>query len=185
MTSYFHAVVRRFPLSDQLLAELFPFIICHLSTPRRRHLYSKRPRIAGCGHIFSSTSLRKNVPLGRSTVRLRLLCSKSTSSSLTLSLQRMYQLLKMPILVSLPRPFDVHPTFTNFPKPCLSETRVMTFDAHSWFNNVLDNPRSFGFTNTTGYVATIIHLPLVKNFCAVSAGIAMRTFYPVSTFGPD
>jgi hypothetical protein len=30
-------------------------------------------------------------------------------------------------------------------------TRVMTFDAHSWFNNVLDNPRSFGFTNTTGF----------------------------------
>ncbi|PPQ96686.1 hypothetical protein CVT26_010315 [Gymnopilus dilepis] len=27
---------------------------------------------------------------------------------------------------------------------------VLTFDAHSWFNTVLDNPTSFGFTNTTG-----------------------------------
>ncbi|KAF9476547.1 hypothetical protein BDN70DRAFT_812120 [Pholiota conissans] len=28
---------------------------------------------------------------------------------------------------------------------------VMTFDAHSWFNMVLDNPQHFGFTNTTGF----------------------------------
>ncbi|KAF5315102.1 hypothetical protein D9619_007370 [Psilocybe cf. subviscida] len=31
------------------------------------------------------------------------------------------------------------------------DTRVMTFDAHKWFNMVLDNPRPFGFTNTTGF----------------------------------
>ncbi|KAF5315101.1 hypothetical protein D9619_007371 [Psilocybe cf. subviscida] len=43
------------------------------------------------------------------------------------------------------------------------DTRVMTFDAHSWFNSVLDNPRSFGFTNTTGYVAIFIHFPLVED----------------------
>ncbi|KAF9476538.1 hypothetical protein BDN70DRAFT_914472 [Pholiota conissans] len=28
---------------------------------------------------------------------------------------------------------------------------VMTFDAHSWFNMILDNPQHFGFTNTTGF----------------------------------
>ena len=27
---------------------------------------------------------------------------------------------------------------------------VVTFDAHSWFNKVLDNPVEFGFKNVTG-----------------------------------
>lgn len=27
----------------------------------------------------------------------------------------------------------------------------MTFDAHTWFNRVLDNPGAFGFTDVTGY----------------------------------
>ncbi|KAF4617467.1 hypothetical protein D9613_006096 [Agrocybe pediades] len=31
------------------------------------------------------------------------------------------------------------------------DTTVLTFDAHSWFNAVLDNPLEFGFTNTTGF----------------------------------
>ncbi|KAF8158099.1 hypothetical protein B0H34DRAFT_845475 [Crassisporium funariophilum] len=31
------------------------------------------------------------------------------------------------------------------------DTTVMTFDAHSWFNMVLDNPQPFGFTNVTGF----------------------------------
>jgi len=31
------------------------------------------------------------------------------------------------------------------------DTRVMTFDAHTWFNMVLDNPQPFGFNNTTGF----------------------------------
>ncbi|KAF8895326.1 hypothetical protein BD779DRAFT_1668620 [Infundibulicybe gibba] len=28
---------------------------------------------------------------------------------------------------------------------------IMTFDAHTWFNSVLDAPASFGFTNVTGF----------------------------------
>jgi len=32
-----------------------------------------------------------------------------------------------------------------------SDTTVMSFDAHSWFNMVLDDPVPFGFTNTTGF----------------------------------
>ncbi|KAH9838700.1 uncharacterized protein C8Q71DRAFT_752519 [Rhodofomes roseus] len=31
------------------------------------------------------------------------------------------------------------------------DTNVLTFDAHSWFNEVLDNAAVYGFTNTTGY----------------------------------
>ncbi|KAH7915416.1 putative lysophospholipase [Hygrophoropsis aurantiaca] len=31
------------------------------------------------------------------------------------------------------------------------ETPVVTFDAHSWFNSILDNAEQFGFTNITGY----------------------------------
>ncbi|KAF8194141.1 hypothetical protein BJ912DRAFT_959517 [Pholiota molesta] len=31
------------------------------------------------------------------------------------------------------------------------DTTVMTFDAHAWFNQVLDNPQPYGFTNTTGF----------------------------------
>ncbi|KAF8957252.1 hypothetical protein BDZ97DRAFT_1906861 [Flammula alnicola] len=31
------------------------------------------------------------------------------------------------------------------------DTTVLTFDAHSWFSMVLDNPQPFGFTNTTGF----------------------------------
>lgn len=27
---------------------------------------------------------------------------------------------------------------------------VLTFDAHKWFNTVLDDPSSYGFSNTTG-----------------------------------
>lgn len=29
---------------------------------------------------------------------------------------------------------------------------VLTFDAHSWFNEVLDNAAAYGFSNITGYV---------------------------------
>lgn len=32
------------------------------------------------------------------------------------------------------------------------EANVITFDAHEWFNYVLDNGEKFGFTNTTGYM---------------------------------
>ncbi|EIM85979.1 uncharacterized protein STEHIDRAFT_131659 [Stereum hirsutum FP-91666 SS1] len=32
-----------------------------------------------------------------------------------------------------------------------TELTVLTFDAHSWFNEVLDNAEQFGFTNITGY----------------------------------
>ncbi|KAL0961409.1 hypothetical protein HGRIS_006358 [Hohenbuehelia grisea] len=32
-----------------------------------------------------------------------------------------------------------------------SATTVFRFDAHEWFNTVLDSPASFGFTNTTGF----------------------------------
>lgn len=31
-----------------------------------------------------------------------------------------------------------------------TEVTVLTFDAHSWFNEVLDNAEQFGFTNITG-----------------------------------
>ncbi|KXN88293.1 hypothetical protein AN958_07752 [Leucoagaricus sp. SymC.cos] len=31
------------------------------------------------------------------------------------------------------------------------DNTVMSFDAHTWFNNVLDNPTEFGFTDVTGF----------------------------------
>jgi len=35
-----------------------------------------------------------------------------------------------------------------------SDTKIMSFDAHSWFNHILDNAQSFGFTNITGVPTT-------------------------------
>ncbi|KAJ7288258.1 putative lysophospholipase [Mycena rebaudengoi] len=35
--------------------------------------------------------------------------------------------------------------------PTNSTATVMTFDAHAWFNSVLDSPSTFGFTNVTGF----------------------------------
>ncbi|OBZ71416.1 hypothetical protein A0H81_08770, partial [Grifola frondosa] len=32
-----------------------------------------------------------------------------------------------------------------------SDMNVLTFDAHAWFNGVLDSPSQFGFTNITGF----------------------------------
>ncbi|PPQ91703.1 hypothetical protein CVT25_012916 [Psilocybe cyanescens] len=35
------------------------------------------------------------------------------------------------------------------------DTTVMSFDAHSWFNKVLNDPIPYGFTNTTGYATRL------------------------------
>lgn len=31
-----------------------------------------------------------------------------------------------------------------------TDVRVLTFDAHEWFNGILDNAEEYGFTNITG-----------------------------------
>lgn len=76
-------------------------ILQHLHDVDATH--SKQPQIADFAHTYSLTYLRRNVPLAPSTVLLRLHCFRSTSRSSTVSCQRMYRPLKMPIPVSLLR----------------------------------------------------------------------------------
>lgn len=36
------------------------------------------------------------------------------------------------------------------------DAKVITFDAHTWFNTVLDAPATYGFTNVTGYDVLVL-----------------------------
>lgn len=66
------------------------------------------------------------------------------------------------------------------------ETNVFTFDAHTWFNDILDNGSSYGFNNITGFVprpaaSLKIHVIEVIDFVRARRPRPLRSFGSVSS----
>lgn len=62
------------------------------------------------------------------------------------------------------------------------ETNVFTFDAHTWFNDILDNGSSYGFDNTTGFVSRPAASPK-SNIMEATGFVRARHPKPLRSFG--